>query len=111
MGNPRPDEVITRDSIASALMSTFRRENAGRSNVRFEVHIGEIIVSAHVHNGQVDVSTEPIEKPDLVFETGPGMRQLMAQEVTAEQAVKNKIVRVVSGDAKDLKRFAEMFQI
>lgn len=110
LGDPRPEEVVTPDSMASALMSTFRAENAGRSNIKFELHLGEIVVHAHVRAGTVSVGHGPIEKPDLVIEAGPGIRSLMAREITPDQALKNKVVRV-AGDRALLTRFAEMFQI
>ncbi len=110
LGEPRPGEVITPDSFASALLTTFRPENAGRSNAKFEVRMGEIVVHAHVREGKVAVGTGPIEKPDLVIEGGPAIKQLMAREITADQAVKSKMVNV-KGDVKLLNRFVQLFQI
>jgi DNA-binding HxlR family transcriptional regulator len=110
LGDPRPDEVITPDSMASALLSTFRSGNAGRSNIKYELHMGDIVVHAHVQGGKVTVGTGPIVKPDLVIEAGPAIRQVMAREITPEQALKKKVVGV-SGDPKLLTRFAEIFQI
>ena len=110
MRDTRSDEETTPDSIATALKTAFRRESAGRSNIKFEVHLGGFVVSAHVRNGEVDVTTAPIEKPDLIIEAGAGIRQLMAQELTPQQALENKVVRMVSGDVKMLGRFAEIFR-
>jgi DNA-binding HxlR family transcriptional regulator len=110
MGDPRPDEIVTPDSIASALKATFRPENAGRDNVKFELHVGDIVASAHVQNGSVHVTTAPIEKPDLVIHAGPGIRQIMAREVRPDQAVKKKMVKV-EGDRKLFARFTQLFQI
>ena len=63
-----------------------------------------------MRNRKVRVGRGPLTRPDLVIEAGPGIRALMAREVTPEEALKKKIVRV-RGDRKLLTRFAEMFQI
>jgi len=108
---PRPDETVTEDSIASALLATFRPEAAGRTSVDYELLIGDAItVHAQVRNRKVRVGRGPLQNPDLVIEAGPGIRALMAHEITPEEALKRKIVRV-KGDKKLLTRFAEMFRI
>jgi len=110
LGDPRPGEVVTNDSMASALMTTFRPESAGRANVKYELHLGDVVVHAHVRGGAVSVGTGPIEKPDLVVHAGPQLRQVMARELSPEDALKKKIVRV-DGDPKLFKRFTEFFRI
>jgi len=110
LGEPRTDETVTEDSMASALLTTFRPEAAGRDNVGYELRLGDVIVHARVRNRKVRVGRGPLEKPDLVISAGPAIRALMAREITADEALKKKIVRV-RGDRKLLTRFAEMFRI
>jgi DNA-binding HxlR family transcriptional regulator len=110
LGDPRPNEVVTVDSLCMALHSTFRPEAAGRTHARYELHVGPATVHAIVRDGTVTVGKGTLEKPDLIIEAGPGIRALMAQEITPEQALKAKIVRI-TGDVKHFTRFARMFRI
>lgn len=110
LGDPREDEVVTDDSIASALLTTFRPDGAGRRSVTFELHVGDIVVNARVRNGSVAVGRGPAEKPDAVISAGPQLRLLMAREITPAQALKQRIV-TVEGGKEYLELFAQMFQI
>lgn len=110
LGDPRPNEIVTADSMCMALHSTFRPEAAGRTRARYELHVGPVVVHAVVRDAQVTVGKGPLPKPDLVIEAGPGIRALMAQEITAEQALKGKVVRI-DGDTKKFARFARIFRI
>ena len=75
------------------------------------MRLGEIIVHAQVRDGRVIVGRGSLPKPDLTIEAGPGIRALMAREIGPDEALKKKVVRVVSGEPKLLKRFAKMFQV
>lgn len=110
LGDPRPGEIVTEDSMAAALLSTFRPDAAGRANVSYELHLGDIVVHAHVKNGKIGVGRGSLPKADLVIEAGPAIRALMAREMTPREALKKKIVRVI-GDPQLLTRFTKMFQI
>lgn len=110
LGEPRAGETVTEDSIAAALLSTFRPEAASRANVSYELRLGEVVVHAQVRNRTVTVGRGPLPKADLIIEAGPGIRALMAREITPEEALKKKIVRVI-GDPKLLALFAKLFQI
>ena len=111
LGDPRPGEVVTEDSIAAALLTTFRPQAAGRTKASYELRLGDIIVNAQIRDGKATIGRGSLPDADLILEAGPELRQLMARELTPEDALKKKIVRIVSGDPKLLKRFAEMFQI
>lgn len=110
LGEPRLDEIVTEDSMAAALLATFRPEAAGRANVSYELRLGEILVHAQVRNGKVAVGRGSLPKADLIIEAGPAIRALLAREITPQEALKKKIVRV-KGDPKLLTRFTQMFQI
>lgn len=110
LGDPRPDEIITPDSICMALHSTFRPESAGRTHARYEVHVGPVTVYAIVRDGAVNVGKGPLENPDLVIEAGPAFRALMAREITPEQALKTHVIGI-QGDPKYLTKFVQLFRI
>ncbi len=110
LGDPRADETVTEDSIASALLSTFRPQHASRTNVSYELRLGPITVNAQIHNRKLRVGRGSLANPDLIIEAGPAIRALMAREISPEEALKKKIVRV-KGDKQLLTRFTQMFQI
>lgn len=110
LGDVRPGEVVTDESMIMALRTTFRPRAAKGIRARYELRMGPIVLHAAVRNGSLEVGKGPIEEPDLVIEAGPGLRALMAHEISPAEAIKAKIVRV-SGDRKLLKTFADMFQI
>ncbi len=110
LGEPGPRETVTEDSIAMALRTTFRPEAAGKARLAYLLKLGPIEVHALVRNGAVTVGRGTIAKPDLIIETGPAMRALMAHELSPSEAIKKKLVRL-TGDRKLLDRFVQIFRI
>lgn len=110
LGEPRLDEVVTEDSMVMALRTTFRSEAAARLKAKYELRMGDVLIHAIVRDGTVQVGKGSIEDPDLIIEAGPGLRAIMAQEISADEALKAKIVRI-SGNRKLFAPFARMFRI
>jgi DNA-binding MarR family transcriptional regulator len=110
LGDPRPDETITLDSLITALRSTFHPGAAGGFRAGYELRVGEIVLHARVDNGRVEVAEGPLPDADLAIEAGPGIRALMAGEVSPAAAIENGTVRL-TGDPGLLTRFAEIFRI
>lgn len=110
LGELREHEVVTEDSMVMALHTTFRKEAARNLKAAYELHLGDIVIHAIVKNGTVRVGKGGVEQPDVVIEAGPGIRAVMAQEISPDQAIKAKIVRV-SGDRKLFTEFGRIFRI
>ncbi len=110
LGEPRPDETVTEDSIAMALRTTFQPEAAGKAKLTYLVRLGDIEVHARIRDGAIVVGRGPVPKPDVVIETGPALRALLAREITPAEALQKRLVRV-TGDPKLLDRFVRMFRI
>ncbi len=110
LGEPRPGETITEDSIAMALRTTFRPEAAGKARLTYVLRMGDIEVHARVRDGSITVGRGGVDKPNLVIETGPALRALLAGEITPAEALKKRLVRI-TGDPKLLDRFVHMFRI
>jgi DNA-binding HxlR family transcriptional regulator len=110
LGEPRPDETVTEDSIATALRTTFRSEAAGKAKLTYLLKLGPIEVHARICDGSVTVGRGPIAKADLTIETGPALRLLMAHEISPGEAIKKRLVRI-TGDPKLLDRFVRIFRI
>jgi DNA-binding HxlR family transcriptional regulator len=110
LGDPRPDEAITVDSLVTALRTTFRPDAARGVRAGFELRIGVIVLHALVDDGGVRVAAGPLPGADLVIETGAGIRGLMAGEVCPADAIATGTVKL-TGDAALLTAFAQIFRI
>jgi DNA-binding HxlR family transcriptional regulator len=111
LGPPRPDDIVTTDSLILALRTTFRRDAAAGLHLVYEVRVGDIVVHALVDDGKVEVGQgRPLPRPDLVIDTGPELRALLAGELAPSEAVAGGAVRP-TGDAALLDRFVEVFHI
>ena len=110
LGHPRPGETVTVDSLITALRTTFHRAAARGLRAGFELRVGEIVLPARVAAGRADVGAGPLPGADLVIDASPGIRALMAGELSPADAIENGTVRL-TGDAKFLTRFAEIFRI
>jgi DNA-binding HxlR family transcriptional regulator len=109
LGDPRPGETITQDSIATALRTTFRPEAAKDSRLTYLVRAGPFEVHAVIQKGAITVGRGSVPKPDLSIDTGPALRRLLAGEISPAEALKKKLVRI-TGDRKPFDRFVEIFR-
>jgi DNA-binding HxlR family transcriptional regulator len=111
LGDPAPDEVVTADSLIMAMRTTFSAEAAGDLETSFELRLGDIVLHLRIAGGRlVEAAEGPLPGADLVIETGPAIRALMAGEITPAEAVANGSVRL-TGDESLLARFAGIFHI
>lgn len=110
LGEPRPDEVVTPDSMVMAMRSTFRREAAKGVRAGFELRMGPVTIHAIVDDGRVTAAQGPLPDADLIVEAGPAIKAVMAGELTPAQAVESGAVRL-TGDAALFGRFAQIFRI
>ena len=110
LGDPRAGEIVTNDSMAMALRTIFRPEAGPHDDIRFELHLGEVVVNAHVRDGGVTVGTGPLPVADLIIESGPEIRKLLAGEITPAAALKRGAIRL-RGKRALLGRFVALFRI
>ena len=110
LGEPGPDEIVTTDSLIMALRSTFRPAAAAGPPVSYELRLGEIVLHARVADQRLEVAAGALPAPDLVVETGPAIRALMAGEVSPADAIADGSVRL-TGDPSLLSRFVDTFHI
>jgi DNA-binding HxlR family transcriptional regulator/putative sterol carrier protein len=107
---PRDGEIVTVDSIAMALRTTFRPEAAGDHSARYELHVGDIVVHAIVDGPRVTVGRGSIDGADLTLEATPALKDLMSGEMTPRQALASGAVRI-RGNRRLFDRFAKIFRI
>ncbi len=110
LGAPRPDEVVTADSLVLALRSAFDAAGAGDLRAAFELRVGSTAVHARVHAGHVEVGAGSIADADVVIEADLAVRELLAGELTAAQAVRAGALRC-TGPMELLERFLVAFPI
>jgi DNA-binding HxlR family transcriptional regulator len=110
LDTPRKGDVVTEDSLAMALRTTFRPEAAGKRKVSYAVRLGEVEAFAVVQDGKVTVGRGPLVDADLTIEAGAGLRALLAREIAPKEALRKKFVRI-DGDPRLLDRFVRIFRI
>jgi DNA-binding HxlR family transcriptional regulator len=110
LGIPRPEDIVTTDSLILALRATFLPEAARELRAGYELRLGEIVVHARVDHGTLEAGEGPLAGADLVIETQAAFRPMLAGELTPGDAVESGMVRL-TGDPELLTRFVEAFRI
>lgn len=106
-------------SVSPALHSGVRRTR--RTTVR-RMTRAIVVLGARVAVGELAVwqiappappvgGALPAFEPDLRIAAGPGIRRLIAGDITSDQAISGGVVHVVEGDGALLERFALTFHI
>lgn len=111
LGDPTPEEIVTHESLLVALRATLRPAAAPDLSARYELRMGDVVVHVCLDRGQITgLAAGPLPGADLVIETGPVLRALMAGEVAPAEAVADGRVRL-TGNPELLDRFVEAFHI
>jgi DNA-binding HxlR family transcriptional regulator len=110
LGEPRPEEIVTADSLVIAMRSTFHPEAARKLRASYEIRVGEVVIHVRVNGAKLEVAVGPLPGADLIVETGPAIKALMTGEMTPAQAIASGNVHL-TGNALLLTRFAEIFRI
>ena len=110
LGEPRPEEIVTTDSMIMAMRATFQPQNAQGVNVSYELRLVDIVLNLRIDDGVLMVDAGPLPGADLLFEPGVALKRLMSGEVSAAEVVRDKNVRLV-GDPALVDLFARMFHI
>lgn len=110
LGKARPEDIVTTDSLILALRATFLPEAARALRASYELRLGEIVVHARIDHGTLEAGEGAMPDADLVIETGPAIKALLAGELSPGEAVESGSVRI-SGNHDLLARFVEVFQI
>jgi DNA-binding HxlR family transcriptional regulator len=116
LGELRPGEIATADSLIMALRSTFQPSEAAGLKVRYEVRFGEVVIHARVDDGSLITGEGPLAAADvgapvdLVVQALAPLSPLLSGELSAADALANGIVRI-TGEPAELDRFAALFRI
>jgi DNA-binding HxlR family transcriptional regulator len=110
MGDPRPEEIVTVDSIVMAMRTTFRPEVARGRRESYELRLGEIVVHMRIDDGTLEAAPGPLTDASLIIEAGPRIKELMAGEIAPADAIAAGVVKL-KGDARLLDHFVDLFRI
>jgi DNA-binding HxlR family transcriptional regulator len=111
LDNPRPEEIVTTDSLVMAVRSVFLPEAAKGVTASYEVLLGEIVFHAIVDDGTLTVTPGPLPGADMRLEPPVlAFKGLLSGELSAADAISDGTVRI-TGDPALLERFTEMFHI
>ena len=123
MGDPGPEDVVTADSLTMALRTAFRADAAASlPPADYEVHVADVALRVQVDGDRLRIAQLappappvggrlPAGEPELVFAAGPGIRRVIAGELTPAEAIDQDVLAVLAGDAGLLERFAATFHI
>jgi hypothetical protein len=107
---PSPAPIRSADSVILALRARFDPGAAHGLRAGYELRLGPVVLHARVDDGRLTVGEGPLPEADLVIETGPGLKALMAGEITPREAINQGQVHL-AGDPVLLERFVKVFRI
>src|SRR5262249_27620775 len=110
LGEPHAGDVVTPTAIVVALRAGFQHRAARGVRATYEIRVGEAVVHARAARGRLDAGEGPLPDADVVLETGPTLRSVMAGEVSIEDAVAAGGVSA-TGDEELIARFQELFRL
>jgi DNA-binding HxlR family transcriptional regulator len=134
LGELRPGEIATADSLIMALRSTFQPSEAAGLKVGYELRFGDVVIHARVEAGSLITGEGPLvaaapaadvgasaeadaaagadvgAPADLVVEAMAPLSPLLSGELSAADVLANGIVRI-AGESAELDRFAALFRI
>jgi len=139
LGELRPGEIATADSLIMALRSTFQPSEAAGLKVGYELRFGDVVIHARVDGGSLITGEGPLtaaaadvganaevdaaagadvgapadlvgSPTDLVVEAMAPLSPLLSGELSAADVLANGIVRI-TGEPAELDRFAALFRI
>jgi DNA-binding HxlR family transcriptional regulator len=110
LATPRPEDIVTEDSMTVALRATFVASAALDARLTFELRLGKVVVHGIVDDGRLDVNRGPLPGADVVIHPGGLLKALLTRELTAAEAMATGEV-TVTGAPGAFERFVEMFEL
>ena len=107
---PAPGEIITEDSMVMAMRATFQPEAARGVDASYEIRLGPVVFHVRIADGRLEAGKGPLPGADLIIEGGPGIRAMLAGELSASEALERGVVRI-TGSHRMLSRFTRLFRI
>ncbi|MBX3104010.1 MAG: winged helix-turn-helix transcriptional regulator [Microbacteriaceae bacterium] len=120
LGEPKPGEIITPDSMAMTFRTAFQPAIARLlPATTYDAQITDFGLRLQVYSDQLEV--EPFESvskrqsefdsPYVSFVTDTDIHKLIAGELSATNALSSRSIKILSGDQSLLQRFAQTFHL
>lgn len=106
LAEPRPEDIVTEDSMMTGLRATFLPEAAAGRSEAFELHFGAVVIFATIENGLLEVGRGPLGGAQVIH-PGPTFKRMLTREVSVEEAMATDTVKVA--DPTVLAAFVSMF--
>lgn len=111
MDEPREGQIVTADSMTMALRTAFRPQAAEQlPATSYDATIGDAALHIRVDGPELEVA-RGTDDADLAFAAGPGIRRLIAGELSPRDAIATGVVEVQRGSGALLDRFASTFSL
>lgn len=110
LNEPRPEDIITEDSVMVAMKSTFVPEKAVGKSVSYELHFGDIVIHLAIEDGQIEVGRGPLPGAPVIA-PGPTLKEMLTRTITVAEAVATGTVHVIGGDEHTMDTFISMFAL
>jgi DNA-binding HxlR family transcriptional regulator len=107
LNDPRPEDIVTEDSVMVAMKSAFIPQFAVGRSERFEMRVGDIVIHLVVEDGQLETGRGPLPGA-AVLDPGPTLKDMLTRAVTVEDAV---AMGAIPGDPNVVERFLSMFAL
>jgi DNA-binding HxlR family transcriptional regulator len=107
---PRPEDVVTEDSMMVALQATFQEDVALDDQLSFELRVADVVIHGEVDRGRLVVGRGPLPGADVVINPGPLFRDLLTRELSAAAALASDQTSI-TGDAAVFERFVDLFAL
>lgn len=108
LAEPRPEDIVTEDSLMVAMRAAFLRDASAGRSARYELQFDEIVIHVVVENGELEVGRGPLPGAPVI-EPGPTLKEMLNGSMTVDEAMASGLVRRVDGGADTLRSFLTMF--
>ncbi len=110
LGDPREGEVVTLESMMTAMRATFQPAAARGVRATYELRLGDVVLHLRIADRKLTVAAGPLPHADLVIETGPAIKMLISGDLSARDAIAHGLVHV-TGDSSIVGPDSRMFRI
>jgi DNA-binding HxlR family transcriptional regulator len=105
-----PEEIVTVNILVIGIRAAFRSERAGGVNLGVELHVGDMVATAKIEDGELTARPGPLPGADLVLNPGMVLKDMLTGKVTAADALASGAV-TITGDPALLDQFVHLFEM